>query len=133
MLDRIIKIGTVFDWITPVISLIQDWQNGPSIGLNVPVEGGYSAYAIKDILAAGGIKIWGLRIIDTTIIFRTKNIQAAFAQYLLERAGVPYQGGISEADKNLGTRKKATLRPEPVSKGWLDNCLDGLNKFVDGL
>jgi hypothetical protein len=128
MLDTIIKIGTVFDWITPVFSLFQDWQNGPSTGFNVPVGGGYSAYAIQDILSAGGIKIWGLRIINNTILFRTRKTQAAFAQYLLERNGISYQGGIGDT-----IQLKKSNAPKPASTGGLSRILDSINKVVDTL
>lgn len=62
MFDKLVETGSVFDWITPLFTLIQDFRNRPSVGYNVPVDGGWSAYAISDLLRAHGIKLWGLTI-----------------------------------------------------------------------
>lgn len=85
MLDRATDCGATFDWITPTWTLIQDCRNGPSTGYNIPVDGGWSAYAIEDLMKAHGIKVWGLSIFNKKIMFRCRQAQAGYAQYLIER------------------------------------------------
>lgn len=92
MIDKSIDIGTSFDWITPLWSFIQDYRNRPAVGYNVPVDSGWSAYAIRDLLQNAGVKIWGLAIYGNTIVFGARQAQASYIQYLLDREGVPYQG-----------------------------------------
>jgi len=70
---------------------------------------------------------------DDMIIFRVRKAQASYTQYLLERENIPYQGGIGDVANFSGAKKKEESRPQLVTKGWLDNCLDEINKFVDGL
>ncbi len=96
MIDKALSVGTTFDWITPLWTLIQDWRNRPSVGYSVPVDGGSSLYAIKGALTGKGVKTWGWMIVDGVILFRTRQAQAQYAQYWLERDGVPYSGGITK-------------------------------------
>jgi len=94
MLDRLVTIGAEFDWITPVLTWLTDMRSGGSVGYNIPVEAGWSALAIQTMLHDAGVRIWGLSIVAGIITFRLKRKQARYAQYLLERHGIPYQGGI---------------------------------------
>jgi hypothetical protein len=95
MINSLIRFGAMFDWITPLWTFILDFINRPSVGYNIDVNSGWSAYAIRDLLKGSGIKIWGLTIFGSTITFRTRKAQAAYAQYLMDRVGIPYRGGIS--------------------------------------
>jgi len=133
MLDTFLKISATPDWITPTISIIQTIWNRPSVGYNVSADTQWSTYSIKALLTEVGIKVWGLALIDNMIFFRVRKAQASYTQYLLEREGIPYQGGISDNAIFSVKRKKEQPRSQPAPKGWLDNCLDGINKFVDGL
>jgi hypothetical protein len=94
MLDKMIDFGTTFDWLTPIWTFYQDWRNRPSVGYSVRAGDGWSAYAIRDLLAAKGVNLWGLAIVDGAILFRLRRGQAEYAQYWLRREGVPYSGGI---------------------------------------
>lgn len=95
MIDNLLSAGSMFDWITPLWTFWQDWRNRPSCGYSVPVDGGWSLYAIRDILRSKGVKTWGWAIVDGTILFRTRTAQAGYTQYWLERNAVPYSGGIT--------------------------------------
>lgn len=95
MIDKAIEAGTMFDWITPLWTFVQDWRNRPSCGYSVPVDGGYSLYVVRDLLRSKGVKTWGWAIVDGAILFRARQAQAEYVQYWLERNGVPYGGGIS--------------------------------------
>jgi len=133
MLDTFLKIASIPDWITPTISIIQTIWNRPSVGYNVSADTQWSTYSIRALLTDVGIKVWGVGLIDNMIIFRVRKAQASYTQYLLEREGIPYQGGSGKIINLSNKRKKEQARSEPTPKGWLDNCLDGINKFVDGL
>ena len=94
MLDDLLAFGSIFDWITPVVGLFQDWRNRPSVGYNIAVASGWSAVLIRRLMTGSGVKVWGLAIIGDSITFRVRKAQARYAQYLLELEGIPYQGGI---------------------------------------
>ena len=154
MIDKLVEAGSTFDWITPLATWLQDFRNRPSVGYNVPVDGGWSAYAISDLLRAHGIKVWGLTIFQGTIMFRLRAAQAEYAQYLFTQNGVLYSGGLNAA-KNIHKRGKAgrTPIPLPIKSGQptgsvaatdvpprrqlLDGLLDGslrsINRFVSKL
>lgn len=92
--DQLIGFGAGFDWITPLYTFVLDWQRRPTTGYNIPIDGGWSAYAVRDLLKKKGVKLWGLTIVDSVITFRVRQAQARYAQMLMSKAGVPYQGGI---------------------------------------
>ncbi len=94
MIDKAIEVGAMFDWITPLWTFVQDWRNRPSCGYSVPVDGGWSISAVRDLLSANGVMTWGWAIVDGVILFRARQAQARYAQYWLEREGVPYWGGV---------------------------------------
>lgn len=154
MFDKLVETGAVFDWITPLATWVQDFRNRPSVGYNVPVDGGWSAYAVSDLLRAHGIKVWGLTIFQGTIMFRLRAAQAEYAQYLFAQNGVLYSGGLNAAKR---TRKRgnagrtpiplpvmsgqptnsAAAADEPSHRQSLDGLLDGslrsINRFVSKL
>ena len=117
MIDRAIQSGTTFDWITPLWTFVQDWHNRPSCGYSVPVDGGWSLYAVRDLLRARGVKTWGWNIVDGVILFRTRQVQAQYAQYWLDRHAVPYSGGIS---KRRPQRRRRPRRSRQGSGGIFD-------------
>ena len=96
MFDKLIRYGAMTDWITPVSTWLMCRRNGPSVRYNICVQEGWSALAVQQILRAGGVKLWGLTIYGDIITFRTRTSQARYAQYLMQRAGIPYAGGVEE-------------------------------------
>jgi hypothetical protein len=154
MFDKIVETGAVFDWITPLVTFVQDFRNRPSVGYNVPVDGGWSAYAISDLLRAHGIKVWGLTIFQGTIMLRLRAAQAEYAQYLFAQNGVIYSGGLDAASRSH-KRGKSGRTPIPLSPsgsqqageervpsepsrrqsldGLLDGSLRSINRFVNKL
>jgi|WetSurMetagenome_2_1015567.scaffolds.fasta_scaffold423439_3 hypothetical protein len=89
MLDTLFKIGTVFDWISPTVAFVQTLINGPSYTFTVPANVGVSGGTVVDFLHRRGIKTWGHMIVNGYILFTVRQSQARWAQYQLERAGVP--------------------------------------------
>ena len=117
MFDKIASVGTTFDWITPFITEIQNFRNRPSVGYSVPVDAGWSAYQISDLLNDYGIKHWGLHIYDSTILFRQRVAQAAFTQYLFERNGIAYCGGMDVAGMSARSGAEVRTRARSVDQG----------------
>jgi hypothetical protein len=154
MIDKLIAAGSTFDWITPIFTFVQDFRNRPSVGYNVPVDGGWSAYAIADLLRTHGIKVWGLTIFQGTIMFRLRAAQAEYAQYLFAQNGVLYSGGLDAAkrthkrgktgrtpiplpDNGSQPTSSAAAPAEPAFRQSLDGLLDGslrsINRLVNKL
>lgn len=109
MIDKMLEAGTMFDWITPLWTFVQDWRNRPSSGFTVATDGGWSANAIQELLTSKGIKTWGWQIIDGVILFRLRAAQADWAVHVMDTNGVPWVG--SSAYKRPARRRKSTRRP----------------------
>lgn len=133
MLDNLLEIAATPDWISPTFALIQTFFNRPSVGFNVPTDTEWSTYAINDLLSSVGIKVWGLTIASSMIIFRVRKAQARYTHYMLERAGVPYYGGLSDYKSSDVTIGKNESKPQSSTGSLLDDCLDGINSLVDTL
>ena len=108
MLDTILEIAATPDWISPTIALIQTWGNHPSVGFAIPAD-----------------TEWNL-----TIIFRVRQAQAVYIQSLLERAGIPYQGGLADRPKTTSRRKNEANQLKPA-KGALNSLLDQILELAD--
>lgn len=132
MIDKLVRIGASWDWVTPVITLIQDWRNRPSVGFNVSYGCGFSAWEIERLLKSKGIKVWGVMVIDDVITLRVREAQALYTQYWLEQMGLPYQGGISAetAAKYRRPQGVGSKRSSEKSKG-IDGIVDAINKMAD--
>lgn len=90
MLDRLLAVGSVFDWITPLAALILDVFRGPSHTFLIPQDSGWSGPEVEGILRKADCRpIWGQMIVKDTIML-TVPLDKALPGYLaLSRAGVP--------------------------------------------
>lgn len=129
MLDKFLSVGANFDWISPLLAFLQDFKEGPSAGFRVPVAAGWSGAQIKDLLKEWGIRTWGWMIVNDIILFDVRDAQAEYAQYILERFGVPYQGG--PVGERVPASGGAVISQKPsVSK---KSFVDVSNGVVDDL
>ena len=128
MLDRLLAFGAVFDWISPLWAYIQDVLNGPSHTFLVPHDAGWSGREIERLLRQHGVHVWGLMIVDGLIMFTVRQAQARWAQYLLQRAGVPIAYGLLDE-----TAPTASSAPEKPSSPPLDARIDAWLAKLDGL
>ena len=119
MIDKAIEAGTLFDWITPLWTFVQDWRNRPSCGYSVPVDGGWSISEVRNLLRSKGVKAWGWAIVDGVILFRTRQAQAGHAQYWLERNGVPYSGGMRRQTRRTRQRRQGDGVLSTIAK-WFE-------------
>jgi hypothetical protein len=94
MLDKVLEVGACFDWITPLITVVQDLANGPGHTFLIPNDCGWSGRDIEDLLRRRGVRSWGHMVVKHSLMLRVRQKQARWAQYLLERAGIPLEGGM---------------------------------------
>lgn len=130
MFDRFVTIGAEFDWITPVLTWLTDLRSGGSVGYNVPVDAGWSALAIQMLLRDAGVRIWGLSIVAGVITFRLKLKQAHYAQYLLERNGIPYQGGIDATPVTTRADNQSVRRQTAKQRSLVDQRLAPIHRLI---
>lgn len=127
MWDKLLSVGTVFDWISPLLAAVQDVANGPSHTFLVPEACGWSAREIERLLTARGIRVWGLMIVRDTIMFSVRQSQARWAQYLLEREGIPIEAAFvhSAAGRSERSRTKTgPSAPHESIEDWFDELLN---------
>ena len=74
----------------------------------VRMGSGWSHRRIQLLLAKHGIKMWGWAFRNGALLFRAKEKQAAWAQYVMLRAGVPLQGPLLAQAPNTSTATGAT-------------------------
>ena len=91
MIDRLLSIGSTFDWITPLSAWVQDVAHGGDYTFLIPWDAtSLSGAEIRRLLRRHGIEAWGLMIVDDTLMVSVPKGQAALACALLDEAGVPY-------------------------------------------
>ena len=90
MLDRLLAVGSTFDWISPVVAWAQDLANGPSRTFLIPHDCGWSGKEVQRLLGRRGVKTWGLMIVGDTLMITVPLGQARHAAGLLQREGVPF-------------------------------------------
>jgi hypothetical protein len=143
MLDKLLELGTVFDWISPVMAAIQDRLNGPSHTFMIPDDCGWSGFQIERLLKSYGIKPWRRMIVKHMIMLTVRLAQAHYAQYLLLRAQIPIEYGLLEErpgqaaankpGKVQGARAAPKARPKRGIFAELAQVLDGLVDEVEAM
>jgi hypothetical protein len=131
MLRRIAEVGSAFDWISPVLSVVQDVANGPSHTFLIPDDSGWSGHEIARHLRDHGVKCWGLMIVSGTLMVSVRAAQAGWAQYLLDRAGIPIEGGrVAAAHRSVSSgpgsrgRSRQAQGVGDTLRDWLDLLLE---------
>ncbi len=128
MSNWLLELGSALDWISPIVSTVQDIVNGPSHTFQIPRACGWSGQDLERLLRQHGIKVWGLMIpaFSDTLLVTVRQAQARWAAYVLERHGVPVEGRQS-----LGTgrpvpssRGRAGSRGEQSDGDWIDRLGD---------
>ena len=130
MYDKLLVLGAYMDWITPLMAFVQDRSEGSRVDFVLPDDTGVSGMDIQRHLAARGIRSWGWMVVGNEVLFTVSRRQAQYAQYHLERAGVPYQGGLVEGGQwapgpNAGwATKKEPARQVEQARGWWDKMFE---------
>jgi hypothetical protein len=91
MLNTLLNIGCALDWITPVLSFLQDALWGPVGDFGIPADSGWTRKEIKRLLLNNGVQVWGLlyNFSGDTLLFTVQKRDAELAYYLLQREGIP--------------------------------------------
>lgn len=92
MIDKMLEAGTTFDWISPLWSLYQDSRHSGGAGFTIDVDGGWSLYAVNDLMNEYNIETWGWQLYGDVFIFRLNEAAAPYAQHLMRTCGVPVVG-----------------------------------------
>ncbi len=90
-LDDIMRAGTVFDWISPVLAIANNIRKGPSVTFLISTACGWTGREIANYLHQNGVETWGHMIINDTFTISVRESQAQWAQYLLAAAGLPME------------------------------------------
>jgi hypothetical protein len=123
MLDKILEFGTVFDWISPLIAEVQDIVNGPSHTFFIPENCNWSGGEIASLLRSHGVRTWGHMTVNRTRMITVRQAQARWAQYLLEREGIPIQYGVLDESTSRTFRsaqKDDQAGPLETITHWFD-------------
>jgi hypothetical protein len=98
MIDLLLNIGCLFDWITPTAAFIQDFQYGPVVDFIIPADSGWGRTHIQRLLTTHGIRVWGLmyNFNGEKLLFTVPKHQDEEAYYLLQDAGVPILDELEE-------------------------------------
>ena len=136
MLDKFLKFGSTFDWITPLWAFFQDARNGNPLQVNVPYDASWSGGQIQLLLEDKGVQVWGLMVVDDTITFTISETQAKYAKYWLDQWGVPYQGPLHTFEGSRSQKQSMNERsdhPTPTHQGWIERSIHGILKFTSEL
>ena len=100
----------------------------------VSMNRGWSGHGINSLLTRHGIKMWGWTFANGEMFFRVKKKQAAWAQYVMLREGVPLQSPLlgQEPDMSTATRPTAKHPPQDSTTSPHDLTFDFEQQF-DGL
>ena len=87
MIDRFLAAGSTFDWISPLLAMIQDVVRGPSHTFLVDISQGWSGAEVDRILRRAGCRTWGGMIVDDVIMVTVGMDDATQGQRALLDAG----------------------------------------------
>jgi hypothetical protein len=149
----------IFDWISPAIALFEDFIEAGPLGLDAwtffisqeqAISRGWSPADVEALLSAHGIKTWGELSLFDNFSFRVKPEQAAWAEYVLARHGVPllpqswgaprsqaHTGGTSQPGAGAVDGAQPGLAGSRAREGAkqvkADNPLNRITSFLDDL
>lgn len=94
MLDKFLAFGEGFDWVTPLVDLYKDLNNGPHHDFHIDRYAGWSAGKTMRLLKKNSVQPWGLSHADELISFRVRVSQAQQAQQVLLQESIPILSGL---------------------------------------
>jgi len=133
MLDKLLEIGSCFDWISPALAQVQDITNGPSHTFLIPQASGWSGREISRMLREHGVKHWGMMIVNHTLMLTVRQKQARWADYLLQRSGIPLFNPISSGQPATAGTWPSAVRDRERKPERHHGLLEELNGFLDSM
>lgn len=122
IIDTLLEVGTVFDYITPAAAEVQDLVNGPNHTILIPEGGRWSGRNAINLLRKHGIKTWGHMTVNRTIMITVPQAQARWGEHLLAREGVPVQSDASESERALRARYSRRVEPKVAGDSGCRSC-----------
>jgi hypothetical protein len=135
MLLKFFELLSIFDWVTPAIAVVEDVVEGGPLNLDawtfhIPYEeaakSGWSSGDIENLLSQYGIRTWGGLFNFGQFRFRVKLEQAAWAEYILARHGIPMH------ERSLGAPRVAAKEKPDRQESRPARTRDALS-FLDDL
>jgi len=137
MLLKFFELLSIFDWVTPAIAVVEDVIEGGPVNLDawtfhIPYEkaakSGWSSGDIENLLSQYGIRTWGGLFNFGQFRFRVKLEQAAWAEYILTRHGIPMHDRSVGAPHVAATEKRGRQESRPArtrdALSFLDDLYD---------
>lgn len=136
---EVFEFLSIFDWITPTIGFVQDIVNDPTplqsnswtffVPYNQALGNGWNPANIERMLKQHGIKTWGGQLTNGEYFFSVKLNQAQWAEYLLQRNGIP----LTELSMGAPRLKKKKRPPRKQRRQPNDDPLSFLDDFLNTL
>jgi hypothetical protein len=110
---KLFEALSIFDWLTPTIALLEDIAEGGPFSSDVwtfyipndkAIGAGWSAAHIENLLGQYGIRTWGGLVHLGEYFFKVKLNQAAWAEHVLDKHGVPINRKARGAPRSHSTR-----------------------------
>jgi hypothetical protein len=99
-LDGFLGALSAFDWITPLITLVQNAHHGPHFCFRVPHKAGWGIYSVKGVLSKAGCDpVWGLQIIGDVMLLHVRRADAQRGYWAMHNAGVPMENGVPKTGR----------------------------------
>ena len=119
--DKLIRFGSNWDWITPLYGMIMDYIRRPAMKFYIPLVNGYSGFEVSRHLKQRGLQLWAMMIIGDDIVFCTRQAQYWLICRALDEIGVVYTH--SKVDKAAARRRKTAKRQPNFAQrvlAWLE-------------
>jgi hypothetical protein len=87
-IDKLLEMGSAPDFITPLWAMIQDILHAPAHHIYIDRPSGISAAQVERALKSKGVRVWGVMIVDKSVVMSVRKPQARYAVYWLHRWGL---------------------------------------------
>ncbi len=133
MIDKILGVGAMFDWISPLASVFGDVVNGPSHTFLIPYDNcPLSGREVATLLRSRGVTSWGHMVVSGTFMISVRLGQAGWAQHLLEESGVPIDNPVSAPGGSARARSRQLNRGQRSGqRGELQSIADSVREILD--
>ena len=92
MFDKLLEVGSIFDWITPAFAFIADLAHWPPFTIEITgARGGMKWGDVAKLLHKSGVKTWGEMWVDERLIFTVPKRQRQLAARVLDKNGVSWR------------------------------------------
>jgi hypothetical protein len=129
MFRNLLEFGSLFDWVTPLVAGFLDIVHGPAHTFQLSRASGWSAQDVQGLLQKHGIRTWGLMIpaYGDVIAITVRQAQARWAQYLLQRHGIPIRSGLLPGVSSrspAGPSRSHSAAEHSAAGDWIDRLGD---------